>query len=275
MHGRFGYVLVGGALLALAAGVFSCGSDEIGSSGGSWGEGDTNTMVLMELNPASIEVDICNAVSIGLVANITAQQINTALPPNSLRVEGYEVVFMPNSAGTPDIQGGEYELTSEVPVSDLDLFFMDPGLKSAFLNDINSGLYAGMQAFPSYSARYIVYGTDSFNNTPRVWGAKASFSFKIDRYTTCVPSIVPAAVTKTAKYNPDLDPSDDITFNISGGTAPYSVISNSIYIESPGNLGIGEMSFTVDPDKPDIIRTVTLTVTDAKGQEVQAVIAIN
>ena len=132
-----------------------------------------------------------------------------------------------------------------------------------------------MPAFPSYSAKYTAYGTDAFNGTPRVWGSRALLSFKIGRYSTCVPSIVPAAVTKTGKNNPDGDISDDIAFTINGGTAPYSVISNSPFIDSLGDLGVGNVTFVVDPQKPDFISTVTLTVTDSANQKAVASVTLN
>lgn len=263
------------SLLALVPVVLSCGNGDITRLDGSWGAERINTRVDLVLQPASVEVDICDAISVGLVANITTEQIDPELPPNELHMEGYEIVFEPSYAEAPDIQGGKYVLGSALPSDGLDLFFIDPGNKAFFLNDINSGLFGGVQSFQTYSARYIIYGTDSFTGSPKSWGVRSSFSFKMGRYSTCVPSIVPSAVTIKVKYNPDADPSDDITFTISGGTAPYSVISNSVYIESPGNLGIGTMSFTVDPNMPLITTIATLTVTDSANQKVIATVNLN
>jgi len=262
-------------ILALSTVVLSCGSGDIESSGGGWGEDKTNTRVSLSLHPESIDIDICNSSTVGMVANISIQQLNASLPANNLLLEGYELRFVPNDSGTPVIRGGVFDLSSQLPASGLDLFFMGPGLKALFLNDINSGQYPGAPDYPVYSARYTVYGTDDFTGAYRSWGAASSLSFRVGRYSTCMPSIVPASVTKAAKHNPDGDISDDIAFTISGGIAPYTVISNSIYIESPGNLGIGNMSFVVDPDKPDISTTVILMVTDSSGQVVKAVVTIN
>lgn len=274
MHGICGYGLLATIILALS--VFSCGNGGITDPGGGWGSQSTNSSISLTLLPGSVELDICNDVSVGLIANISAQQINPALPPNTLYLEGYDVVIEAEVSGYPDMDGGNYKLTSVLPVTDLDLFFVDPGIKAAFLNDLNTGQYAGIPEFPAYSAKYTAYGTDEFNATPRIWGSRASFSFKMGRYSTCVPSISPATVTKTGIANPDVSSEDDMTFTITGGTAPYSVISNSTsLIESPGDLGIGNMVFTVDPDRPGSTTEVTLTVTDADNQSTVATVTLN
>jgi hypothetical protein len=274
---RYGYGFTLLAVTAFAMLVLSCGNGDIAGAAGGWGEDKTNTSVYMELHPASVDLDICNDVSIGLVANINTEQVNPSLPPNTLYLEGYEVDFEPDEPGSPHVRGSKYKLSSVLPASDLGMFFIDPGIKAAFLNDINSGQYDGMHGFPSYSARYTAYGTDAFNGTPRVWGSRASFSFKMGRYSICVPSIVPMDITVRALINPDnnFPEPDDITFTIAGGTAPYTVISNSPLIESPGDLGTGNMIFTVDPEKPVSTTTVTLTVTDSANQKTVASVTLN
>jgi len=260
----------------LAFAVVSCGNGGITDPGGGWGSEATNTSVGLHLEPESVELDICNDVSVGLIANITTQQINPSLPPNTLYLEGYNVSFDTESPGAPDIEGGNYKLSHTLPASGLNLLFVDLGIKSAFLNDLNSGQYQGIPQFPTYSARYTAYGTDEFNATPGVWGARSYFSFKIGRYSTCTPSISPSSATVTALGNPDANPSDDITFTLKGGTAPFSVISNSTsLISSPGALGIGNMVFTVDPDKPAAPTEVILIATDAANQSVVATVTLN
>jgi hypothetical protein len=278
MSDKHAYVLA--IVLALTAAILSCGNGDITGTGGNWGEGSTNTRVLLELNPDYIELDICNDVSVSVLANITTEQINSAMPANSLYLEGYEVAYKPDVVGSPDIVGDKYKLSSILPASDLNLFFIGPGIKMAFLNAINSGQYAGLPEFPSYAARYTAYGTDTFNGTPRVWGSRATFSFKMGRYSTCIPSMLPENIVVKAKLNPDGDipPDDDnLTFNISGGTAPYTIISNSLlHIASPGVLSIGTTSFTVDPDTTGgIPASVTLTLTDAAGKTVVSKINLN
>jgi len=277
MHGRFGYGLAIAALLMLAAGVLSCGSGGIENLGDGWGEDKTNTRVSLSLQPDSIDIDICNSATVGMVANISIQQLNVSLPENNLLLEGYELGFVPNDSGTPTIRGGVFDLSSILPVSGLDLFFMDPGLKAQFLNDINSGQYASAPNYPVYSARYTVYGTDDFTGASRSWGAASSLSFRVGRYSTCVPSIVPASVTVKAVRNPENDTSDDITFYVSGGSAPYTITSsNPLIISSPGVLPIGHTLFTVDPHSPSMPPiNVMLTLMDASGEIAIANITIN
>jgi hypothetical protein len=77
-------------------------------------------------------------------------------------------------------------------------------------------------------------------------------------------SVSPGAVSLTGAANPDADPSDDITFHISGGTGPYTVYSdNTAVIPVPSVNPDG--TFKVDPDSVLSGTTVTLTVVDSTG----------
>jgi hypothetical protein len=77
-------------------------------------------------------------------------------------------------------------------------------------------------------------------------------------------SASPGAVSLTGAANPDADPSDDITFHISGGTGPYTVYSdNTAVIPVPSVNPDG--TFKVDPDSVLSGTTVTLTVVDSTG----------
>ena len=284
---KHAYAVVIVFALAIPVALFSCGDGSITGAGGSWGEDLTNTRVSLGLYPESLEIDICNEVSVGLLANISAQQINPALPPNILYLEGYEVAFEPIDKGSPVIRGGIYMLSKVLPSTGNSLFFIDPGLKSAFLNDINSGKYPDMTDFPSYWVDYKVYGTDTFNNTPKVWGSRARLSFKVGRYSTCVPYIVPETDIVYAIPHPDTSLDDNRIFHISGGAAPYTLTSsdNSLlkvvsgeneFSDLPLVLPMGLTSFEIDFN-PYILdgKVVSLILRDSIGEMATAEIIIN
>jgi hypothetical protein len=86
-------------------------------------------------------------------------------------------------------------------------------------------------------------------------------------------SVSPPAASVAGLTNPDGLASDDVTFTISGGTAPYSVTSSNIsLISSPGTIA-GNI-FTVDPNSTCSGAAVTLTVTDSAGRTTTATVNI-
>ncbi|MGC2064563.1 MAG: hypothetical protein WA610_16455 [Thermodesulfovibrionales bacterium] len=84
----------------------------------------------------------------------------------------------------------------------------------------------------------------------------------------------PAAVV--ALQNPDGNVSDDLTFLVSGGIRPYSVVStNPGVIASPGSLGATGTQFTVDPNAVATTTIVTLRVSDSTGVFVNVPVTVN
>ncbi len=93
-------------------------------------------------------------------------------------------------------------------------------------------------------------------------------------------TISPSAATITGVKNPDLDPSDNLDFLVSGGTAPYSCTSSdSTIIANPGAVivptGSTSGTFTVDPDAVTSTTTVTITCTDSVGASAVATVTVN
>lgn len=251
-----------GVLLMLLA---SCGNSN--STTGSWGAYEVNTNVYLELYPSSINIDVCNASADVMVANVLTSKISQALPDNTLTVDGYTLMFNA-SGGAPPIDGDSYAMTRMLPATGVGLLYIDAGIKSAFLNDINSGAYPTAPVAPTYTAAYSIYGSDLLSGKPRSWGTRSEVSFKMGRGPAiCVPRMMPVLVSVKAVAWPDKTTSDDITFYISGGTAPYRVTSDSPLINSPGYIPEGSFSFMVDPDYKDTPATVTLTLIDAAGQQ--------
>jgi len=80
-------------------------------------------------------------------------------------------------------------------------------------------------------------------------------------------TVTPSSVSLTGiAGQTDGDPTDDITFYISGGTPDYSMFSNNnAVIASQGALGAGITTFTIDPDEVSSSTSVTLTVVDSVG----------
>lgn len=260
-------------LVALVAA--SCTGEYSDGTGGDWGTWKTNTMVYVDLAPYDIEVDICDPSSVGVIANIATEKINESLPDNVLKMEGYSIKFIAADTDSPPIQGATYATSNWLPDYYIPLFFISPEIKTALLNDLNSGAYPLSPEYPAYAATYTIYGTDTLNNIPEVWGAVSSFSFMMGRYTQCELIVSPLAYSVIGVKNPDLDAADDITFYVSGGRAPYTVTSSSPIVVAPGTLPLGEFSFTVDPDSVTVTTEVILTVVDADAQPVALTVTIN
>lgn len=248
-----------------------CGMEETGSPG-SWGAEDTNTIVRAELSLETPSVDICNGADSGAKANLTLETVNTDLPENRLYLEGYSIKFTALASGAPEIEDGTVHQTAALPASDLPVLFVDAGRKAKYVADITTGGKRAAEDFPSYVAEYAFYGKDGFGAD---FGAVATATFRIGKYSGCeMPlQVQPASISLSAIADPEDDPSDDITFHISGGAGPYAVYSdNTAVIPHPGALGAGVASFTVDPQA--VAATVTLTVVDSKGAAVTALVTV-
>jgi hypothetical protein len=88
-------------------------------------------------------------------------------------------------------------------------------------------------------------------------------------------TVSPAAIGLSAYANPDGDDTDDVTFTVMGGAAPYTVYSSDAgVVEAPGGLGEGAASFTVDPAGAAVETDVTLTVLDAEGASATALLSV-
>jgi hypothetical protein len=247
---------------ALAALLIGCGSPDQGSPGG-WGSEDTNMLVGAEVTPDSDQVDVCGPGDVGAIANITAEAIDEDLPENTLYLEGYKVSYSTSSVGAPPLASASYLKSGTLPAGSLSVVLIDGDSKQRYLKDVTSGGYSPSEEFPTYTAGFEFYGEDIYGSG---FGVVASVTFSIGRYTACTPSLTPGAVSLAGLSNPDGDASDDITFHVSGGIAPYTVYSdNGNVIEAPGELGPGVGSFTVDPDSVGSDTTVTLTVLDSES----------
>lgn len=251
----------------------SCGSGDFVSSGG-WGEDRTYTRVDLDLSPEATSVDACDPSSVAVMVNASTAQVNPELPENILQLEGYGLSFAPVDASSPPLAGGRFGQSKALPFEGLSLLFVDEGMKAAFIDDINSGLYNSAPDFPAYTASYTLYGTDAFTGESMSWGEVASFSFRMGKYTDCdsytpsAPVMMPEYLSLTACLNPDVCTSDDLTFYVSGGIAPYKVYSDSALIVVPSDIPLGQTSFAVDPNRPAAITEVAITLVDSIGQTV-------
>jgi hypothetical protein len=76
-------------------------------------------------------------------------------------------------------------------------------------------------------------------------------------------AVTPASVSVTGLHNPDGDNSDNLQFRITGGTGPFTVLSdNSAVIAGLGTLATGLRVFNIDPNSVAASTAVTLTVVD-------------
>lgn len=81
-----------------------------------------------------------------------------------------------------------------------------------------------------------------------------------------VLTVTPSSISLTGLHNPDSNAADDIPFLITGGTGPFTVFSdNTNVIASPGPLGAGVSTFTVDPEAVSVSTSVKLTVLDTSN----------
>lgn len=243
----------------------ACGAPQSGTPG-SWGQDKTNMCVGVSLIPASttLQADLCNTASSTALANITALKINPALPDNTLTLTAWSVTYQPVTAGAPPIASLSGSMNQLLPVSGISLTVLDAARKQAFLNDITVGGYTPASAFPQYNASYTLSGVDQYGSS---FGTVFSLSFTLGQYTVCTLSVLPTSISTSGFLNPDLDTSDDFTLHIYGGVPPYSVISNnSAVIASPGALGAGVTSVTLDPQNVAADKTFTLTAQDGGGQ---------
>ena len=252
-------------------GVSGCGSDAPDPDG-SWGQSETNMRVSLLLSPDTKEVDICTYSAYSVSADLINTPINPSLPENSLFLEQYAVYFTGITNGTPPLASIAENMGGTLPATGLGASFVDAAMKGAFLNDIVSGAYTPDESFPQYRARYVFSGSDLYGSS---WGVTGDFLFRMGRYTTCQVTVLPSSISLTGLANPDSDTSDDVTFYVTGGAEPYSVLSDTTsVISSPGALGINNTSFTVDPDSVGSDTLVTLTVQDSLGATAEALVNV-
>jgi hypothetical protein len=217
-------------------------------------------------------VDVCASGNAYAVANITADAIDPDLPENTLYLEGYTVTYAALTEGAPPIEAASYQVSQALPVGDLSVVVVDQGRKEQFLHDVTLGGYGPDEDFPAYSAEFTFSGEDSYGSE---FEATASLTFRVGQYTACTPSVSPSSIRLTGASNPDTDLSDDITFHISGGIAPYTVYSDDEgVIEAPGLLGTGVESFTVDPAAVASETAVAVTVVDSGGNSAVAAVTV-
>ncbi len=254
--------------IAILAG---CGSDSPGPDG-NWGQDETNMKVSLQLTPETKEVDVCNSLAYSVSADLLNTVINPSLPENSLFLDEYSVYFRGITNGAPPLENISENIGGTLPATGLNASYVDQSAKSAFLNEIVSGAYTPDETFPQYRARYVFSGTDLYGSS---WGVTGGFLFRMGRYTACQMLVFPSNITVIGLINPDGKTSDDVTFNITGGTPPYSMYSDTLsIINSQGELGAGIVNFIVDPENVGVDTLVTLTVWDSVGAKVEAVVTV-
>ena len=258
-------------LLAVLTG---CGS---GSSEppGSWGSRETNNVVSLSLEPDTYEVDVCGAISNTVTAGLVKSVINPSLPPNTLYYTSYTVSFTPLTTGAPPLKGGSgpvIALAVPLPAEGFSVQHVDFAMKRGFINDLALNGYAPADQYPLYRANYVFSGTDLYGSG---WGVSGSFTFRMGIYSTCLVDIQPEFISVTGLGETGSDPSDDVNLNITGGIPPYSIYSDTASkIPSPGALGNGVVSNTVDPGSVATDTLVTLTVMDSAGTTDTAIINV-
>ncbi len=254
------------AAVIVIALVSGCGEADLNPPG-SWGVEKTNTLVFLDFAAASTEVDLCDPAAALASVNITTEAVNPALPENTLYLERYAVEYTSPEQGAPTIESAAVDLTLKLPAEGLPLKFIGSALKERLRREV--------AAESPYTARYTFSGRDRYGSG---FGAAASFSFTVGRVAGCPPealAISPASLSVSGIKNSDNDPTDDVTFFISGGSGPYKVYSdNPAVINSPGELSEGDTVFTVDPDSVGSTVTVTLTVADSSGQKAEAAVTV-
>ncbi|MCL0038386.1 hypothetical protein M1N10_05175 [Thermodesulfovibrionales bacterium] len=148
-------------------------------------------------------------------------------------------------------------------------FSDNPGLVT-----VPEGTFAG----PTLTATVEGVPTEDATVTITIYdaaGSSITASLILDVPPLLPLAVTPSTATVTGIANPDNDISDDVTFFISGGIPDYSVTSNTPgVITSPGTLGAGITSFTVDPDAVTTSTVVTLTVVDAAGTSMEVTVAV-
>ncbi len=86
-------------------------------------------------------------------------------------------------------------------------------------------------------------------------------------------AVTPSSASVYAYTNPDTSDNDNLTFVISGGLAPYSMVSSREGIIASQTNITGNV-FSVDPDYPGIQTTVTLMVMDSSGQVAEVTVDV-
>ena len=267
MPGYLCLFMLMGALVLLAG----CGSDA-SSPDGSWGQSETNMRVSLLLTPDTKEVDVCNSMAYSVSADLINTVINPSLPENTLFLEEYAVYFSGMTNGAPPLASIGENMGGKLPATGLSASFVDQGMKGAFLNDIVSGAYTPDETYPQYRARYVFSGTDLYGSS---WGVAGDIAFRMGRYTACKVLVFPSSIALTGIANPDGNTSDDVTFNITGGAPPYSMLSDTAsIINSQGALGAGIANFVIDPDSVGSDTLVTLAVLDSLGETAIAEVTV-
>ncbi|KKL17659.1 hypothetical protein LCGC14_2483350, partial [marine sediment metagenome] len=223
-------------------------------------------IVTLSISPDTYEVDVCDPISNSASASLFNSVINPDLPHNTLYLKTIQTSYTPLTEGAPPLplqSGPVIAMVYTLPVEGQGVAYIDAALKRGFINDVSLGGYTSAEEFPRYRARYTFSGVDLYGSS---WGVTGGFDFRIGRYTQCSIVMYPELVELTGLANPDGNASDDITFSIGGGTLPFTVYSDKTgVIDSPGVLGAGVTSFTVDPDSVVLDTLVTLTVLDSLG----------
>jgi hypothetical protein len=257
-------------LLAVPAG---CGSGS-SETPGSWGSRETNNVVALSLEPDTHEVDVCSAISNTVTVALVNSVINPSLPPNTLYYTRYTVSFSPLTSGAPPLKGDSgpvVALAVELPAEGISVQHVDVSMKRGYINDIALNGYSPAGQYPQYRADYVFSGTDLYGSS---WGVRGSLKFRMGIYTTCPVDIQPEFMTVTGLNEIGINPSDDIKLSITGGIPPFSIYSDTTsVIPSPGALGNGVASYTIDP-LAGTGTLVTLTVVDSVGSTDTAVINV-
>jgi hypothetical protein len=245
-------------LILAALLVQGCGSEDP-SPPGAWGAKATNTLVTVSLANTPALLNACSASGVDAHAAISTRTVNLGLPPNALTVTRYTLAFSSADPLAPALAGGAFGASVALPVADVALSFVN----AAHLDAFRAQAGAGGPVSGAYTVTYVLSGLDLYGSS---FGVTSRADFMLALPGPCPLLVAPAAVSVTGIMNNDVDPTDDVTFHISGGTAPYTVYTdNATVVAAPGVLTAGLTAFTVDPDRVFADTLVTLTVVDSLG----------
>ena len=239
--------------------VQGCGSEDP-SPPGAWGAKATNTLVTVSLANTPALLNACSASGVDAHAAISTRTVNLGLPSNALTVTRYTLAFSSADPLAPALAGGAFGTSVALPVADVALSFVN----AAHLDSFRAQAGSGGPTSGAYTVTYVLSGLDLYGSA---FGVRSRADFTLALPGPCPLSVAPAAVSVSGVGpNPELDPTDNVTFHISGGTAPYTVYTDNVtVVAAPGVLTAGLTAFTVDPGSVVADTPVTLTIVDSLG----------
>jgi len=142
----------------------------------------------------------------------------------------------------------------------------------------NPGLVTVPATFAGPTLTATIIATPSVDTTVSIAiydsaGSSVSADLVLDVAGVEPLKVSPTAVTVTGIANPDVDPADDVTFTITGGTGPFSMFSNNNAIIASQGVLVGS-TFVVDPDSVAASTPVIITVEDSLGATVTATVTV-